>query len=130
MTDPIADMLTRIRNAILAKHNKVDVPSSKMKAELARILKDQGYINSYKVTGEGAKRSLRIFLRYGPKGEPVLTKVDRISKPGRRVYKPSSEIRQVLGGMGISVYSTSSGLMTGKEARRKNMGGEHICNVY
>lgn len=130
MTDPIADMLTRIRNAILAKHNKVDVPSSKMKAELARILKDQGYINSYKVTGEGAKRSLRIFLRYGPKGEPVLTKVERVSKPGRRVYKPSSEIRQVLGGMGISVYSTSSGLMTGKEARRKNMGGEHICNVY
>lgn len=130
MTDPIADMLTRIRNAILAKHNKVDVPSSKMKAELARILKDQGYINSYKVTGEGAKRSLRIFLRYGPKGEPVLTKIDRISKPGRRVYKPGSEIRQVLGGMGISVFSTSSGLMTGKEARRKNMGGEHICNVY
>lgn len=130
MTDPIADMLTRIRNAIHAKHNKVDVPSSKLKAELARILKEQGYINNYKITGEGTKKSLRIFLRYGTKGEPVISRLDRVSKPGRRVYKPSTDIRQILGGMGISVFSTSAGLMTGKEARRKKMGGEHICNVY
>jgi small subunit ribosomal protein S8 len=130
MTDPIADMLTRIRNAINAKHAKVDVPASNLKTEIARILKDEGYIADYKVSGEGVRRSLRIRLKYSTKNEPVITSLQRISKPGRRVYLGRDDIRLVLGGLGLSIISTSKGLMSGQQARKQNMGGEHVCNIY
>lgn len=130
MTDPIADMLTRIRNAIGAKHAKVDVPASNLKAEIARILKDEGYIADYKVSGEGVRKSLRIRLKYGTKGESVINSLERISKPGCRVYVGRDDIRLVLGGLGLAIVSTSKGLMSGQQARKQNMGGEHICNIY
>jgi len=130
MTDPIADMLTRIRNAIGAKHAKVDVPASNLKTEIARILKDEGYIADYKVSGEGVRKSLRIRLKYGTKGDSVISSLERISKPGRRVYVGREDIRLVLGGLGLSIISTSKGLMSGQQARKQNMGGEHVCNIY
>jgi small subunit ribosomal protein S8 len=130
MTDPIADMLTRIRNAYGARHQKVDVPASNVKMELARILKEEGFINTYKVTGEGARRNIRIYLRYGPKGEQVITKIERVSKPGCRVYAGSRTIPKVLGGLGINVVSTSRGLMTDRQARREKVGGELLCRIY
>ncbi len=130
MTDPIADMLTRIRNAYAAKHQKVDVPLSNLKVEIARILKEEGFINNYRVIGEGARRMIRVFLRYGPKGEQVITKVERVSKPGCRVYSGALEIPKVLGGLGINILSTSKGLMTDKQARRQRMGGEILCRIY
>ena len=130
MTDPIADMLTRMRNALAAKHQKVDVPASKMKLEIARILKEEGYITGYKTVGEGARQTLRIYLRYGAKGEPTVSKLERVSKPGCRVYSGNKELVRVLGGLGISILSTSKGLMTDKQARRDNVGGEVLCRVY
>jgi len=128
--DPIADMLVRIRNALAAKHSKVDIPASKMKAEIARILKEEGYISNYKITGEGTRKTIRIFLRYGPKGEQVVSNLERVSKPGCRVYVPSKGIQKVLGGLGINILSTSRGIMTGKQARQQNVGGEVLCNIY
>jgi small subunit ribosomal protein S8 len=130
MTDPIADMLTRMRNALAAKHQKVDIPLSKMKLEIARILKGEGFINTYKVIGEGAHRSIRIYLRYGPNGEDVISHLERISKPGCRVYVKSDRIPKVLGGLGICILSTSRGLMTDAQARRARIGGELLCKVY
>jgi len=130
MTDPIADMLTRMRNALAAKHQKVDVPVSRLKLEIARILKEEAFISNYKTIGEGARRSIRIYLRYGPRGEKVVSKLERISKPGCRVYSGSAAIPKVLGGMGINILSTSKGLMTDKKARRENIGGEIICRIY
>lgn len=130
MTDPIADMLTRMRNALAAKHQRVDIPASRIKTEIARILKEEGYIHNYKVSGEGAHKTLRIYLKYGPQGENVITHLGRVSKPGRRIYVGAQEIPRVLGGLGISVLSTSEGIMTGREARRKNIGGEVLCTVY
>jgi small subunit ribosomal protein S8 len=130
MTDPIADMLTRIRNAYAAKHQKVDMPVSGIKLEIARILKEEGFINTYKVTGEGARRNIRVYLRYGPKGEQVMSKLERVSKPGCRVYVKSSAIPKVLGGMGINIISTSRGLMSDSRARREKVGGELLCRVY
>jgi small subunit ribosomal protein S8 len=130
MTDPIADMLTRIRNAYAAKHQKVDVPVSNIKMEIARILKEEGFINNYKVIGEGPRRNIRIYLRYGPRGEQVLSKVERVSKPGCRVYVNSTMIPKVLGGMGINILSTSRGLMTDRQARRERVGGEILARVY
>jgi small subunit ribosomal protein S8 len=132
MTDSIADMLTRIRNAIGARHSKVDIPASRLKIEVARILKEEGYITNYSVkTTEGSKaRTLRIFLRYGPDGESVISHLERISRPSRRVYVPSKEITKVLGGLGINILSTSRGVMTGKQARKSNVGGEILCNIY
>jgi small subunit ribosomal protein S8 len=130
MTDPIADMLTRIRNAYAAKHQKVDVPLSKLKIEIARILREEGFINNYKVIGEGARRSIRVYLRYGPKGELVMSKLDRVSKPGCRVYVGSTAIPSVLGGMGVNILSTSRGLMSDRKARREKIGGEILCRVY
>ena len=131
-SDPIADMLTRVRNAIQARHPKVDVPASKLKAEIARILKEEGYITNYSLkTTEGSNaRTLRIFLRYGPKGESVISHIERVSKPSRRVYVPSKEISRVLGGLGVNILSTSQGVMTGKAARRAKVGGEVLCSVY
>lgn len=128
--DPIADMLTRVRNALAARHTKVDIPSSKLKVEVARILKEEGYINNYKVAGEGARKAIRVYLRYGPKGEMVLHYLKRVSKPGSRVYVKNSEIPNVLGGLGINIVSTSKGLMTGKQARQTQLGGELLCNIY
>jgi small subunit ribosomal protein S8 len=130
MTDPIADMLTRVRNALSAKHQKVDVPSSKIKLEIARILKEEGFISSYKLTGEGTRLNIRIYLRYGAKGEQLLSKLERVSKPGCRVYVDSKSIPKVLGGLGINILSTSQGLRTDKQARREKVGGEILCRVY
>jgi small subunit ribosomal protein S8 len=132
ITDPISDMLTRIRNAIGARQTKVDVPASRLKIELARILKEEGYITNYsiKTAEDSSIRTLRIFLRYGPKGESVISHLQRISKPSRRVYLPSDEIPKVLGGLGINIMSTSKGLMTGKAARKAKVGGEVLCLVY
>lgn len=130
MTDPIADMLTRMRNAYGAKHQKVDVPLSNMKLEIARILKEEGYINNYKVIGEGARRNIRIYLRYGLKGEQVMSKLERVSRPGCRVYVKGTAVPKVLGGMGINIISTSQGLMTDRRARRERRGGELLCRVY
>jgi small subunit ribosomal protein S8 len=130
MTDPIADMLTRVRNAYAAKHQKVDVPVSNIKLEIARILKEEGFINNYKVIGEGARRNIRIYLRYGPRGEMVMSKVERVSKPGCRVYVNSTSIPKVLAGMGINIISTSRGVMTDRRARREKVGGEILCRVY
>ena len=130
MTDPIADMLTRIRNAIKAKHSRVDIPASKLKLEIARILKEEGYINNYVTKGEGVRRTLRIFLRYDAKGTSTITHLSRVSRPGRRVYVGSAGVPKVLGGYGINIVSTSRGLMSGKIAKRENVGGELLAQVY
>lgn len=130
MTDPIADMLTRIRNAIAAKHSRVDVPGSKLKMEIARILKEEGYINNYVTKGEGVKNSIRIFLRYDAKGISSISHLERVSRPGRRVYVGAAEIPRVLGGYGVNIVSTSKGLMSGKKARQENMGGEILAQIY
>jgi small subunit ribosomal protein S8 len=130
MTDPIADMLTRIRNAIRANHTRVDVPGSKLKLEIARILKEEGYINNFVTKGEGVKYSIRIFLRYDAKGTSSITHLNRVSRPGRRVYIGSAEIPKVLGGYGVNIVSTSKGLMSGKRARAEKMGGEILAEIY
>ena len=130
MTDPIADMLARIRNAVSAKHSRVDIPASKLKLEIARILKEEGYINNFVVKGEGAKRVVRIFLRYDARGTSSITYLARVSRPGRRVYVGSHQIPRVLGGYGVNIVSTSRGLMSGKTARRENVGGELLAEVY
>jgi small subunit ribosomal protein S8 len=123
-------MLTRIRNAISANHTRVDIPGSKLKAEIARILKEEGYINNYVTKGEGVKYAIRIFLRYDAKGVSSITHLSRVSTPGRRVYVGSAEIPRVLGGYGINIISTSKGLMSGKRARTENMGGEILAQIY
>lgn len=130
MTDPISDMLSRIRNAITAKHSRVDIPASKLKLEVARILKEEGYINNFVTKGEGVRRQLRIFLRYDARGTSTINSLKRISTPGRRVYLGSQDFRKVLGGYGISIISTPRGVMTGKRARRENVGGEIMAEVY
>jgi small subunit ribosomal protein S8 len=130
MTDPIADMLTRIRNGIAAGHQEVDIPGSKLKMEIARILKEEGYINSFSKKGEGIKYEIRVFLRYDAKGVSSISHLSRVSRPGRRVYVGADEIPRVLGGYGISIISTSRGLMSGKRARREKVGGEILAQVY
>ncbi len=130
-TDPIADMLTRIRNATRARLPRVEIPASKMKVELARILKEEGYIATYKLVDEGKPRkTLRVFLKYTPDRRSVITALRRISKPGRRVYVGKSDIRPVVGGMGVSILTTPRGLMTGRAARKAGVGGEVICEVW
>jgi small subunit ribosomal protein S8 len=129
LSDPVADMLTRIRNGFRARHQRVDMPSSKLKIEIARVLKDEGYISNFKVAEEGKKKSLRVFLRYGADGSSVISTLDRVSKPGRRVYVGSSEVPRVLGGLGINILTTPQGVMSGKAARRAKVGGEILCNV-
>lgn len=128
-TDPIADMLTRIRNAIKARHPKVDVPASKLKTELARILKDEGYILNYKVAEEGVKKVIKIYLKYQPNNLPVISSLDRVSRPGCRVYAAAGEIERVQGGLGINILTTPKGLMTGRDARKQGIGGEVLCQV-
>src|SRR5271155_5780346 len=129
-TDPIADFLTRIRNGAMAKHARVEMPSSKMKIELSRILKEEGYLANFKVVEEKGKKTLRVFLRYPPDRHCVLTDVKRISRPGSRRYIGKTGIRPVVGGMGISILSTPRGLMTGQSARKEGVGGEHLCEVW
>ena len=123
-------MLTRIRNAIAANHPRVDVPGSKLKIEVARILKEEGYINNYVTKGESVKYVIRIFLRYDAKGTSSITHLSRISRPGRRVFVGSTEIPKVLGGYGVNIVSTSRGLMSGKKARQENVGGEILAQIY
>ena len=130
MTDPIADMLTRIRNANVVKHETVDVPASNMKKELARILLEEGFIRGYDVIEDGKQGIIRIQLKYGQTGERVISGLKRISKPGMRVYADKHEVPRVLNGLGISIISTSKGILTDKQARKENGGGEVICYVW
>jgi small subunit ribosomal protein S8 len=130
ITDPIADLLTRIRNGSRARHPRVDVPSSKLKVEIARILKDEGYIANFKVADEKGKRTLRVFLRYTPDRRSVITDLRRVSRPGSRRYIGKAGIRPVVGGMGIVILSTPRGLMTGQAARKQGLGGELLCEVW
>src|SRR3984885_13334769 len=129
-TDPIADMLTRIRNAQSARHPKVDVPSSKLKMDIARILKDEGYIANFKMAEDGARRSIRIYLKYTPGNVPVISRIERVSRPGCRIYVGSKEVPRVLGGLGINILTTPRGVMTGSSARKENVGGEVLCHVW
>jgi len=130
MTDPVADMISRIRNGVRAKLPKVDVPSSKLKVEIARILKDEGYIANFKVTEDDKQNVLRVILKYGPGMERVITAVQRVSRPGCRIYCGKDQIPRVYGGLGINILSTSRGLMTGRSAAREGVGGEILCNVW
>ncbi len=137
MTDPIADMLTRIRNAVAGKQARVEIPASRLKAEIARILQDEGYIQGFRVVEEKAVRPgkaphqvLRLFLKYGPHGERVITGIERISRPGRRVYFGREDVPPVLGGLGLNILTTSRGVMTGRQATQAGVGGEVLCNVW
>ncbi len=130
MTDPIADMLTRIRNGLQVRHQVVEMPSSTLKVALADVLRDEGYINGYSVQGDAPKKRLRIELRYSDKREPVVTGLKRISKPGLRVYTNADRIPRVYGGLGVAILSTSKGLMSGGKARRMRLGGEVLCHVW
>jgi small subunit ribosomal protein S8 len=132
MTDPIADMLTRIRNAVAAKHTRVDMPMSRIKADIAQILQDEGYIQGFKVLddSETPGRTLRLFLKYGPRGERLITGVERISRPGRRVYFGRHDVPDVLAGLGTSILTTSRGVMTGRAAVKAGVGGEVLCNIW
>jgi len=136
MTDPIADMLTRIRNAVGAKRARVEIPASKLKVEIARILQDEGYIQSFRLVEEPLERGtaqrqvLRLGLKYGPRGEKVISGIERVSRPGRRVYASRGRVPVVLGGLGTSILTTSRGVMTGREAAKTGVGGEVLCNVW
>ena len=130
MTDPIADMLTRIRNANSAKHKTVDVPSSRVKLQIADILLREGYINSYEMLEDGVKKTMRISLKYGQKNERTLAGLKRISKPGLRIYAPSDKLPRVLNGLGIAIVSTNKGIITDKEARKNKIGGEVLAYVW
>ncbi|AZR74731.1 30S ribosomal protein S8 [Anoxybacter fermentans] len=130
MTDPIADMLTRIRNANMVRKETVDVPASRIKEEIATVLKNEGFIKDYQRIAEGPQGILRLYLKYGKDGQRVISGLKRISKPGLRVYAKKDEIPKVLGGLGIAIISTSKGIMTDKEARKLGIGGEVICYVW
>jgi len=131
MTDPISDFLTRIRNAAHAKLARVDIPASKLKSEIARILKEEGYIQTYKLVEESkVRKTLRVFLKYTPDRRSVITDLKRVSRPGKRFYVGSGEIRAVIGGMGTSIVSTPKGVMSGRAARKAHVGGELLCEVW
>ena len=129
-TDPIADMLTRVRNALKSRHSKVDVPSSKLKLEMARILKEEGYILNFKLAEEGVKKTIKIYLKYTPNNDSVISNLKRISRPGCRIYVGSTDVPKVLGGLGINILTTPKGVMTGQSARKANVGGELLCQIY
>ncbi len=129
-TDPIADMLTRIRNAGRANHDTVEMPASRLKVELARVLKEEGYITDFKVREEGKFKILAVGVKYESEKQPVIRKIQRVSKPGLRVYKKAKNLQKVLGGLGISIVSTSKGLLTDRKARKENVGGEVLCQVW
>ena len=130
LTDPVADFLTRIRNAMRARHQKLDVPASKLKTEIASIIKEEGYISNYKPTEEAGMKVLRVYLKYGTNNESVICDLKRISRPGCRVYQGKNEIRRVQGGLGIAILTTPKGVMTGRQARREGVGGELLCEVW
>ena len=145
MTDPIADMLTRIRNAVIAKRTRVDMPASRIKADIARILQDEGYIQGFRLLDDAngapahpvtpvktvkTEKMLRLFLKYGPHGEKLITGIERISRPGRRVYFGKADVPEVLAGLGTSILTTSRGVMTGREAVKAGVGGEVLCNIW
>lgn len=130
MTDPVADMLTRVRNAAKARFNSVDIPGSKMKIDIARILKDEGYIRNYKFIKDGKQGILRIYLKYGSAQESVIYGLERVSRPSRRVYVKGKNIKPVYNGLGTAILSTSKGIMTDRKAREENIGGEIICNIW
>ena len=130
ITDPIADMLTRIRNANTVKHPSVEVPASKLKIELAKLLKEEGFIADYEIQEKGQFKVIVISLKYDVNGKPVITKLEKISKPGLRHYSKAKNLQKVLGGMGIAVVSTPKGLLTDRKARKENVGGEVLCYVY
>jgi small subunit ribosomal protein S8 len=130
LTDPVADLLARIRNAIRARHQKVDIPASRLKAEIARILKEEGYIANFKLVEEDGHKILRVYLKYSNSSEAAITNVARVSSPGCRVYVRRSEIPRVLGGLGINILTTPRGVMTGRQARRQGVGGEILCEVW
>jgi len=130
MTDPIADLLTRLRNGLMARHKTVDVPASKVKAEIARILAEEGYLTGYELVEDGRQGLLRLQLKYASTGEKAITGLERVSRPGRRVYCGKGEIPRVLGGLGITILSTPKGLLTGTASQRAGVGGEVLCNVW
>jgi small subunit ribosomal protein S8 len=137
MTDPIADMLTRIRNAVTARHARVEMPASKLKAEIARILQDEGYIAGFKMvetpasrTSKASRQQIRLFLKYGASGDKAISGLERVSRPGRRVYASRDEVPAVLGGLGVSILTTSRGVMTGQAAKRAGVGGEILCSGW
>ena len=137
MTDPIADMLTRIRNAVHARHQRVDIPASRIKADFAKILESEGYISGFKTVDpttesdtDVVRTSIRLFLKYGPRGEQVISGIERVSRPGRRVYFGRDEVPKVMGGLGTNILTTSRGVMTGREATKAGVGGEVLCNVW
>jgi len=130
MTDPIADFLTRIRNATRAKHARVDIPASRIKGEIAKILREQGYVHDVKFVEDGKQGLLRVYLKYNEDSAPVIEGLQRVSKPGRRIYAKKGEIPRVLGGYGVVVLSTSQGILTGNEARQRGVGGEVLCQIW
>jgi small subunit ribosomal protein S8 len=137
MSDPIADMLTRIRNAVHARHQRVDIPASRIKADIAKVLEAEGFISGFSAVEpnqeaeDGATRAaIRLFLKYGPRGEQVITGIERVSRPGRRVYFGSKDVPRVMGGLGTTILTTSRGVMTGKDAAKAGVGGEVLCNVW
>ena len=130
MIDPIADMLTRIRNAVRARHPRVEIPHSNMKMAIAGILKAEGYINGVAAVEKGKFKSIRVTLRYDDEGTPILSGIQMVSKPGRRIYAGSQEIPPVMGGLGLSIVSTPKGVLSGRDARKAGVGGEIVCNVW
>jgi small subunit ribosomal protein S8 len=130
MTDPIADLLTRIRNAIIAKHDRLEAPASKVKIALCEVLEREGYIDGFEVRDEGPGRILALRLRYDRRGTPAIRKLERVSKPGRRIYRGVDDLRPVLNGLGVAILSTPQGLLTDDEARERRLGGEVLCQLY
>ena len=129
-SDPISDLLNRLRNGMTAGHERVDVPASRIKEDVLRVLADEGYIGSWRRVEENGRPVLRVILKYDPEGSPIVVGLERVSRPGRRVYAPAKEIPEVLGGLGISIVSTSKGIVTGRKARESKLGGEILCNVW
>jgi len=130
MTDPIADMLTRIRNGIQARHERVEVPTSKLKLEIAKILKSEGFISNFKLVDGEHQQTLRVYLKYASDGESVIHGIERVSRPGRRVYRGKTEIPRPLGGLGLAIISTSKGVVSGSDAASTGVGGEVLCQVW
>ena len=130
MTDPIADMLTRIRNALIASYESVDIPNSRLKTEIAKVLKEEGFIKNFKIIADSGQGVMRIFFKFDENGDSIITGLKRVSKPGCRVYSGSDKIPKVLNGYGVNIVSTSKGLMTDRQARRSKTGGEILCSVW
>jgi small subunit ribosomal protein S8 len=129
-SDPLSDLLNRLRNGMRAGHDRVDVPASRIKEDVLRVLADEGYIGSWRRVDEKGRPFLRVGLKYDPEGVPIVAGLERVSRPGRRIYAPAKEIPEVLGGLGISIISTSRGIVTGRKARESRVGGEILCNVW